>query len=320
MEKKIVLGIDISKASFDVFLLIDGEGESAKFENKKSGFRKLSRWLKAREVTEVYACMEATGTYGNALCQYLYDEGHKVAVVNPYRVKCHGESQFRRNKTDKSDAKLNADFCLKHETRLWSPPPEEVACLQALTRKLHDFEKMKNRESNKLKTAHQVTKSSVRENIAHFQKQIKKIMKLIKQLFDEYPKLKEQKRLLETIPGIAAKSSELMLSEIIFDRYQSAKQVAAHAGVTPAREQSGTTINKTRISRKGNKRLRSKLYYPAMTAIRFNPIVKDLAERMEKNGKTTKQIRCAAIRKLLHISFGVIKSNRPFDPEVASLA
>lgn len=320
MEKNIVLGIDISKKTIDVFLVTESEGLSAEFSNNKTGFRKLKRWIKGQGVRELYACMEATGSYGDALCYFLHEEGHKVSVVNPYRVKCHGESRLRRNKTDKADAKLIADFCIKAETRLWVPPPEEVVYLQSLTRRIENLEKMKQMETNRLKTAVGPVRKSMSRHISNIKDEIKEVEKMIKQHFRDSPQLKHQKELLESIPGIAAKSAQLLLSEIIFERYDSAKQVAAQAGVTPSRNQSGTTMDKTNISRKGNKRLRTKLYYPAMTAIRVNPLVRDLANRMEERGKSGKVIQCAAIRKLLHIAFGIIKNNRPFDPNIATFA
>jgi hypothetical protein len=73
------------------------------------------------------------------------------------------------------------------------------------------------------------------------------------------------------------------------------------------------------LSKLGNGRLRKALYFPAIVAVKHNEIIKNFATRLSQNGKTPMQVICAAMRKLLHIAFGVIKNNRPFDPNLASL-
>ena len=131
--------------------------------------------------------------------------------------------------------------------------------------------------------------------------------------FDHYPALKEQSRLLQTIPGSGEKTADLLLAEIEFGRYQSAGEVAAYAGVTPKRKESGTSLHRTNLSKMGNKRVRKGLYFPAIVAAKHNRIVKEFAARLEGSGKTSMQVVCASIRKLLHIAFGVLKHKTPFD-------
>ena len=320
MSDKTVLGIDISKLTFDVFLMSGSKAQSGKFDNSVSGFKKLKKWLLSNKAEQVHACMEATGIYGDKLCYFLHKEGHLVSVVNPYRVKCHGESDLRRNKTDKADAKLIADFCLTKKTSLWEPPSEEVLYLQSLTRRIDSLEKMRQMESNRLEAAPKQVKTSIGRIIATIDEEIKELEELIKQHFEDHPDLKHKKDLLESIPGIGEKTAQLLLSEIQFERFDSARQVAAQAGITPYREQSGTTLDRTRVSKIGNRRIRRALYFPAIVATKHNPTIIDFAARLNQNGKTNKQIVCAAIRKLLHIAFGVIKNNRPFDPNIGQFA
>lgn len=320
MPDKTVLGIDISKSTFDVFLIAGSKSQPGKFDNSVSGFKQLKKWLRSRKVKQVHACMEATGSYGDKLCHFLHKEGHLVSVVNPARIKAYGESDLRRNKTDKADAKLIADFCLTKKTSLWQPPSEEVLYLQSLTRRIDSLEKMRRMESNRLEAAPKQVRSSIGRIIANIDEEIKELEELINQHFDDHPDLKHKKDLLESIPGIGEKTSQLLLSEIQFERFDSAKQVAAQAGITPYREQSGTSLDRSRVSKIGNGRIRRALYFPAMTATRYNKTIRDFAARLERNGKTNKQIVCASIRKLLHIAFGVIKNNRPFDPNIGQFA
>lgn len=320
MTEKAVLGIDISKSTFDVFLKSGDESQTGRFDNTATGYKQLKKWLKSRKAGRVHACMEATGPYGVKLCHFLHDEGHEVSVVNPLRIKRYGESDLRRNKTDKTDARLIADFCMNKKTAPWEPPSEEVLYLQSLTRRIESLEKMRRMETNRLETAPDPVKGSIERIIASIDQEIKEVEKLIKKHFNDHPDLRHRKDLLESIPGIGEKSSRVLLSELFFDRFESPRQVAAQAGLNPSREQSGTTLNKTKLSKVGNPRIRNVLLMPAMTAIKYNAVVRSFAKRLKRNGLTDMQIVCAAERKLLHIAFGVIKNDRPFDPNFAQAA
>lgn len=99
-----ILGIDISKAKFDVALLASGGQQLAEFTNDAAGFKRLNKWVKRHQARQVHACLEATGRYGEDLALQLYGRGHKVSVVNPLRIKRYAASKLQRNKTDREDA------------------------------------------------------------------------------------------------------------------------------------------------------------------------------------------------------------------------
>ena len=123
-----ILGIDIAKDTVDICLLRAGQPpESGQITNHPTGFKQLGRLVKKRKVTTLHACMEATGQYGEALAQWLYEQGYAVSIVNPYRIHAYAKSQLRRNKTDKLDAALIADFCRTQAPPLWTPPTPGVA-------------------------------------------------------------------------------------------------------------------------------------------------------------------------------------------------
>lgn len=83
----VILGVDISKATFDVALLNDNKVKTKKFSNTSKGFSELKQWLKNKGIDSAHACMEATGGYETKLAQCLYDNNFKVSVVNPARIK-----------------------------------------------------------------------------------------------------------------------------------------------------------------------------------------------------------------------------------------
>lgn len=120
-----ILGIDISKRRFDVALIQVERVRQTAFPNTEAGFKELFAWLaKLRPFPDapLHACMEATGNWGLDLAEVLHGAGVRVSIVNPARVKAHGQSELARNKTDKLDAALIARFCRAHQPAAWTPP------------------------------------------------------------------------------------------------------------------------------------------------------------------------------------------------------
>lgn len=316
MSKK-VLGIDVAKKKLDVLLMIDGRELKRKFDNTVNGFQMLQGWLASLHIEQVHACLEATGTYGEGVAEFLYEKGHRVSVVNPFRIRSYANTDLQRNKTDTADARTIADFCMVKDPENWHPLPPEIKHLQELTRRIESLERMLGSEQNRLETASVKVRPSVERVIQTLEEEIDEVRRLIKEHIDNHPDLKQQKKLLESIPGIGQKTAQVLLGEIEFRQYTSARAVAAQAGLTPRKDQSGTSLNRTRLSKLGNGRIRKALYFPAIVATKHNKIVREFASRLSQNGKTPMQVICAAMRKLLHIAFGVIKNNRPFDSNLA---
>jgi transposase len=314
---KIVLGIDVSKKTLDAALMFDNRTLSKQFRNTPEGFQSLTAWLESLQITRVHACLEATGTYSEAAALFLHEQEHRVSVVNPLRIKGYAQSNMQRNKTDRLDARLIAWFCQTQEPDEWLPPSAEVKQLQALIRRIEVLEEMRQAEENRLANAVSEVQPSLERMMALLKEEITELERQIRKHIDRHPDLKQQSRLLETIPGIGSRTANLLLSEIEFERYNSARAIAAQAGVTPRRKQSGTSLKQTNLSKLGNARLRKALYFPAIVARQHNEIVKEFAKRLKKRGKTPMQIVCAAMRKLLHIAFGVLKHKRPFDSSLA---
>ena len=314
---KIVLGIDVSKKTLDAALIFDNRTLSKQFSNTPEGLQSLAAWLESLGIRQVHACLEATGTYSEAAALFLHERGHQVAVVNPLRIKGYAQSNLQRNKTDRLDARLIASFCLTQEPDQWLPPSAEVKKLQVLMRRIEVLEQMRQAEENRLANSVWEVQPSIERMIALLKEEILELERQIKEHIDRHPDLKQQSELLQSIPGIGTRTAHLLLSEIEFERYSSARAIAAQAGVTPRKKQSGTSLKQTNLSKLGNPRLRRALYFPAIVARQHNEIVKEFAKRLKKSGKTPMQIVCAAMRKLLHIAFGVLKHKRPFDASLA---
>lgn len=314
---EIILGIDVAKKKLDACLIMNGKMLAKKFANDPKGVRLLEGWLRSMKIERAHVCLEATGTYSEMAAEFLHEHGHRVSVVNPSRIEAFARSELKRNKTDTADARTIAEFCLQKELDDWHPLPPEIKQLQALSRRVEVLEKMLLAERNRLESSAGTVVTSVKRVITDLEEEIDKVQRLIKDHINNNPDLKQQSDLLQTIPGIGEKTASLLLGEIEFRAFSSARAVAAHAGVTPRRDQSGTTLNRTRLSKIGNGRIRKALYFPAIVALQYNTVISDFARRLRQNGKRPMQVVGAAMRKLIHIAYGVIKNNRPFDPTPA---
>ena len=314
-----VLGIDISKLNFDAALLDTSTAKPRHkaFPNTPAGFARLQEWLEnALGGAKVHACLEATNTYGDALARSLHEQGHVVSVVNPAQVKAHATAQATRAKTDKADALLIARFCLMHRPPAWAPPTPEQSQLQALVRRLEALREMRQMEQNRLDTSGAVVREEIAEHVAFLDTQIEKTEKAVADHIGQDPTLRQRSDLLESVPGIGQSTAAAILAEIgDGSQFASARQVAAFAGLDPRVRRSGTSVRgRASLSKAGSPRLRKALYFPAMAALRFNPAVAALRARLVSAGKPGKLIVGAAMRKLLAIAFGVLKSGKPFDP------
>lgn len=317
MSQAVLGTIDVSQKTLDAALVVNGKTLSKQFKNCAEGFESLAEWRTSLPVTEVHACLEATGVYSEAVALFLHERGDRVSIVNPLRIKGYAQSNLRRNKTDRLDARLIAQFCQTQEPAAWRPPTPAVRHLQALVRRIETLEEMQQAEENRLANAAIEVRPSVERMTALLKQEIAELEEQIKNHVNRHPELKEQSELLQTIPGIGEKTANLLLSEIEFARYDSARSIAAQAGVVPRHRQSGTSLKQSGLSKLGNARLRKALYFPAIVAKQHNAIIKEFAERLKQSGKTPMQVVCAAMRKLLHIAFGVLKHKRAFDASLA---
>jgi transposase len=311
------LGIDISKADFHVELSVNEKLRHRRFVNRKEGFRELCVWLARHKAEPVHACLEATGRYGDELALHLYQAGHVVSVINPAQIKAFGQSELLRNKDDRPDAGLIRRFCEKQQPAAWQPPSTQLRELQALTRHLENLHDTRQQQVNRLEGVNnKAVLKSLRKLVAHLDSEIQRTEKQIQDQIDNDPELHRQQQLLSSIKGIGKLTAAKLLAEIgDISSYKSARQVAAYAGLTPRNNRSGTLRGKTRLSKTGNARVRKALFFPALVAKRYNPIVRAFCQRLTSNGKNKMEVVGAAMRKLIHIAFGVLKSGKHFDPD-----
>jgi transposase len=315
----ITIGVDIAKKKFDVASFVNGKPKHAKFTNDPTGFAEFVDWF-----TELHGdvkpliCMESTGAYSLPLADFLVNQGHAVSLVNPAKIHAFAKSELSRAKTDKADAKLIARYALTMQPPLWIPPPAAIRELQALVRRVEHLLEMIQMEKNRLDTANSSVKSSISNVITTLEAELKATREAIQNQINNDPDLKKRGELLDSIPGVGdATIAHLLIVLSPHHEFIKAKQVVAFAGLAPALRESGQWHGNTHIAKNGDAVLRKALYMPAIVAWGCNPLITPFCERLKANGKNGKAIVCAAMRKLIHIAFGILKSGKRFDPNYA---
>ncbi len=323
MNNTLFLGIDISKDKFDIALLLpEGKYKTKAFRNNASGHIQLTHWLCKQTDQHVHCCMEATNVYGHGLAEHLYDAGYEVSIVNPLRIKGFAQSELQRTKSDRQDAALIARFARAMVPRPWTPDAKSIRQLRAMVRRLDMLLEMRQQEVNRLYVADVVIQFDIERHIGYLDQQIAKLRETIADHIEHNDELNVKGQLLKSIPGIGETSCAHLLAYFAnIDKFDDAKKLASFCGVAPREFQSGSSINKrAKMSKTGAAQLRKALFMPAMVALRYNPILIDLKKRLLAKGKSKMLIIGAGMRKLLHIVYGVLKNNTPFDENRAKNA
>ncbi len=324
-QELLCVGLDVSRDTLDVCLLRPNTKPLHKqFANDEAGFALLLKWTQSQASQaqapqgRAHFCLEATGSYSTGIALYLAHHEQPVSVVNPARIRFFGLCQRQSNKTDKADAALIALFCQRERPALWRAAAPHVQLLLALVRHLHALSELVTQEQNRLAAPAQpeTVVDSLRRTLAFLHEETKSVQAQIRAHIKSHDQLKRDAQLLQSIPGIGEKTTWDILAELpditLFD---SAQSVAAYAGLAPREHRSGSSVRKqTRLSKGGNSRLRRALYFPAVTGLTWNPLIKSFYDRLREAGKGKMVALAACMRKRLMIVYGVLKHQTPFDP------
>jgi transposase len=272
----------------------------------------------------LHVVMEATGVYHEAAAYALTQAGVKVSVVNPAQVRDFGKGLAVRTKTDATDRVLLARFGATNKPPAWQAPAPEVMELKALLSRLQAVETDLRREGNRLEKAEvtatpQVVLDSLHKSIAFLEQEKAALQQRIDDHIEGHPQLKHDRELLESIPAIGRKTASRMLCVLHSRSFSKASSVAAYLGLVPVQHESGTSVYKPpRLSKAGDGAMRAALYMVAVVATRHNPDIRSQYRRLVGQGKSKMSALGAAMRKLVHICFGVLKNQQPYASRTAS--
>jgi len=306
-----VIGIDISKASFDVaYEKNENQFVHFKFSNNLKGFNKFIKGVTKAD----YCVMEATGPYYLSLAQYLYEKGIKVSVVNPLQVKHFVRMRMVKAKTDKKDAKMIALYGQSEHPDLWEPDEQPIMQIHQLNAAIEGLKKQTTMLKNRLEAFSQLPDPDtdvMRELRSLLRVMESKTVKLEKRLL-EITKLHYEQtfRVVTDIPAIGPKTA-IMLIAITnnFQKFNNAKKLSSYVGLSPRIYQSGSSVNgKGHITKMGNSQMRKLLYLCAWSAKKCNGQCKAMYERMSEKGKPERVIKIAIANKLLRQAFAIGKN------------
>jgi len=299
--------------------------KSKAVSNDRAGLETLSAWLAKQGVAlgEVHGVMEATGVYHEQAAMWLSDAGMRVSVVNPAHVRDFARGLAVRTKTDGTDSVVLARYGALTQPEPWKAPPLEIRELKALITRLEALETDARRELNRrekalVAQAPALVQESLDNHLASLRQEITRLQRAIDDHIDRHPGLKADRERLLSIPAVGDKTANRMLAVLHGRKFASAEQVAAFLGLVPVEHQSGSSIQKrTRLAKNGDAKTRAVLYMAAIVATRHNPHVKALYTRLCAKGKAKMAALGAAMRKLVHLCFGVIKHQTSYQPNWA---
>lgn len=312
------VGIDISARWFDAHVYSTGQSE--RFKQTPQGFAKLLEWLLSLGVHSAMFCMEHTGGYESALANWLYERSYTVSLVDGFQVRRFKESLGKRSKTDRLDAEVLARFAFERRPALWHPREDAYEKLYALKRHRDELKEGLTQAKNRLKAPVQdVFVRAQRQAMAELlELQIQAVEEQIRELVQANEPLKQAVEILCSAKSIKFVTAICILAEAgPIQGCPTPESLALAAGVVPLPFQSGTSRTRSRNLPYGNIRLRAALGIIAPVAKRYNPALKVFAQRLEAQGKSQRLINKAVIRKMLHILWGMLISNQPFDENKA---
>lgn len=314
------LGIDVAKDKLDVFI----NGHKGQFVNDPKGHKSLVSWLKKKKLLhDLHACLESTGKYSSVIAEYLHSKEIKVSIVNPCLIKNFALSLGKRNKTDSIDCEVIARFCEVNQPTLWEAPPESVKALTELTRAIDDLKKQKQALNNRLEgRINKTVEKSLLKIIQSLEAEINELENKASEIVSDDEGLNNKKKLLMSIPGIGEQTAQIILSETKGEpeKFYSSRALVAYSGLNPSSRQSGKSLNWSSISRQGSSYFRTKLYFPTLSAIQNNSLIKTFYKKLIERGKAKMQAICACMSKLLKFAYGVLKSGKEFNPNYQNIA
>ncbi len=308
--EKCHIGIDVSKARLDVFML--PAKKYVQFENNKSGIGKLIKQLKL--MPDAHVVMESTGGYEKLVAQCIAKENICVAVINPRQIRDFGKALGRLAKTDQLDAQVIASFAEKMQ------PKANVTCDES-QQKIADYNVRRRQlvemivmEKNRLDKSSSEMKKSVHHMIHLLEEELKKIKELLEVAIRSDDDYSRKDELLQTIKGVGKTVSAGIIADLPELGKLSSKQISALVGLAPLNRDSGTMRGK-RIIWGGRASVRNIMYMATLVAIRYNTKITVFYERLCATGKKKKVAIIACMHKLLIIMNAMIKANQPWRHE-----
>jgi len=304
-----VAGIDVGKYGLDVF--VDPSQLERRFANTPDGRRTLCDWL--RELGARRVAVEPTGRYHRELHQCLCDDGVKVVLANPQRMRNFARSLGEQAKSDRIDAAMLARYARLDGIEGTAPKPEAqraLADLLALRRKL--VEQRDGLRKHAAETG-DAAASLLADLLEAFDAKVQTADDAIEAGIQADPAMRRRSEIIRSVPGCGPLTAASLCAELPELGSATPAEAAALAGLAPYVCDSGRHHGRRRI-RGGRQHPRKLLYMAATSAIRWNPALRTVYTRLTARGKPHKVALVAVMRKLLVLLGALLRDDRLWLP------
>jgi transposase len=307
------VGIDVARDKFDVHVLPTGDAVSLKYDD--NGIRELLERL--RPLRNCLVVLEGTGGLEQRLVAELQDAGLSVAVANPRQVRDYARGIGYLAKNDRIDARVLARFAQEVLPHAREKKPEKLRELEQLVIRRRQLLDIRVAESQRAERMRSVKgRKSIDKVLKCLAKELKDIEAAIADIIQSDDTYRQKNDIVQSTPGVGPVTSATLVAELPELGLLNRQEIAALVGVAPYDHDSG--VHKGHRSIKGGRgSVRAVMYMAAMSARRFNPIIKRFADRLEKAGKAFRVVITACMRKLLSILNTMVKRKTQWDPRIA---
>jgi transposase len=325
------VGLDFSKPWIDACSLVGDRQFERRFENTKKGWRACSTWLRSFSAGMINVAFEPTARYSERAVHYLSEqESLLLFQAHPKKFSDFKNSLDFRIKTDTVDAWALAVYAQERAQKAGKAGLQPYVPKTQTQKELRDI-KLRLRSLYKRQSSlinqrgcglySKRIADDIDTELAGIEESIESVLQYARELVAADTQLSKDVELLDSIIGIGFKTALALVCVVDFRRFASADDLVCFLGLSNRRRRSGTSVwSKDRISKAGDKYIRSALYFPAQSAINDNPQLRAFAERLKARGKLHAVVRTAVARKLVVIAWSLIKNQKPYDPNYQSAA
>jgi transposase len=308
MPNEVFIGVDVCKPRLDLTVL--PTGEVLQFENNPIGLKQFVKHVKKLQPTLI-TC-EYTGGFEQALLIACAEANLPIAVVNPKQVRDFARAMGKHAKTDAIDAVMLAEFAARIRPGMTVPSSQHVRALEAITSRRRQLLEMITMERNRLgSTRDAEARASIETVIAFLEQQVSDLGRQMLELVRADSELNALDALLQSVPGVGCVVAATLLSSLPELGLATTSKLSALVGVAPMNHDSGS-YRGLRFIRGGRGDVRTVLYMAVQSAVRFNPALKVVYDRLVAAGKAKKVALVACMRKLLGILNAVVRDRKPW--------
>lgn len=327
MQIKHFIGIDVSKDTLDLSVVVDGKSRQHYcIKNRtveiRSTINEIMKSLGAT-VDDTIFCMEHTGMYNLPLVKWLQSQEGKMWLESGVHIR--KTLGLVRGKNDKVDSLRIAMYAYinRHQIRLWKAPRkliEKIAALLSQRSRLNKAKKQLNtaNQEQRLFLDKDIMRSLnkyTQKTVVVINKQIEAIENEILGFLKEDEKLNRMYQIITSVHGVGfVTASYILVTTNEFININNPKKYACYSGVVPFEHSSGSSVRgKTRVSQMANKNIKTLLHLAALSTIRKQGDLQEYYNRRVAEGKNKMSVLNAIRNKLILRVFACVNQNREYE-------